>query len=108
LKRIFQDISKNKIDDLWDVAIEATKQKHGTMLVISDNALDESERLGKQCFPIKPLKLTTSKLLPCCVTGLLEPHEVASIIIATIPNKKANFSTCPIKKVIIFIMINLS
>lgn len=57
LKRIFKVMSKNQIDDLWDIAIEATKQKHGTMLVISDDAIQESERLGKQCFPLKPLKL---------------------------------------------------
>lgn len=56
--RIFNEITKEQIDDLWDISMEATKQKHGTMLVISDNALKESERLGKQCFPLKPLKLT--------------------------------------------------
>ena len=56
--RLFNSISKEDIDDLWDIALEATKQKHGTMLVISDNALGESERLGKQSFPLKPVKLT--------------------------------------------------
>ena len=57
LKRIFVGISKDQIDDLWALAIEATQQKHGTTLVISDNAARESERLGKQSFPLKPLKL---------------------------------------------------
>lgn len=56
--RLFKDISKDQIDDLWDISMEATNQKHGTMLVISDNASGEAERLGKQCFPLKPLKLT--------------------------------------------------
>lgn len=56
--RLFEDISMEQIDDLWDISMEATKQKHGTMLVISDNAANEAERLGKQCFPLKPLKLT--------------------------------------------------
>lgn len=56
--RLFKGISKEQIDDLWDITIEATKQKHGTMLVVSDNAKDEAIRLGKQCFPLKPLKLT--------------------------------------------------
>lgn len=55
--RLFIDISKEQIDDLWDLSKEATKQKHGTILVISDNASSETERLGKQCFPLKPLKL---------------------------------------------------
>lgn len=60
LPRLFTSISKDEIDDLWDIALEATKQKHGTMLVISDNAPVEAERLGKQCFPLKPQKLTES------------------------------------------------
>jgi DNA integrity scanning protein DisA with diadenylate cyclase activity len=55
--RLFKGISKEQIDDLWDISIEATKQKHGTMLVISENAINEAERLGKQCFPLKPIKL---------------------------------------------------
>lgn len=57
LRQIFEGIAKDQMDNLWDIAIEATKQKHGTMLVISDNAVGESERLGKQCFRLKPLKL---------------------------------------------------
>lgn len=58
LKRIFKDIDKNQLDNLWDITTEATKQKHGTMLVISDNAKAEAERLGKQSFTLNPLKLT--------------------------------------------------
>ena len=58
LKRIFKDIDKSQLDDLWDITSEATKQKHGTMLVITDNAKEESTRLGKQSFSLKPLKLT--------------------------------------------------
>ncbi|WP_202965020.1 diadenylate cyclase [Flavobacterium sp. ASV13] len=60
LPRLFDSISKDDVDDLWDIALEATKQKHGTMLVISDNANSESERLGNQCFPLKPIKLSDS------------------------------------------------
>lgn len=60
LKRIFKDIDKNQLDNLWDITTEATKQKHGTMLVISENAKAESERLGKQCFLLNPLKLTVN------------------------------------------------
>ncbi len=58
LKRIFKDIDKSQLDDLWDITSEATKQKHGTMLVITDNAKAEATRLGKQSFSLKPLKLT--------------------------------------------------
>jgi DNA integrity scanning protein DisA with diadenylate cyclase activity len=58
IKRIFKDIDKNQLDNLWDIITEATKQKHGTMIVISDNAKAEAERLGNQSFLINPLKLT--------------------------------------------------
>tara|TARA_R110001606_G_scaffold19204_1_gene70884 strand:- start:770 stop:2521 length:1752 start_codon:yes stop_codon:yes gene_type:complete len=60
LPRIFNNISKRQIDKLWDIALQATQQKHGTMLVISSNAEKESDRLGKQCFAIKPMELTTN------------------------------------------------
>ncbi len=59
LKRIFTQVDKNQLDDLWDITIQATKQKHGTMLVISDNAKGEADRLGKQSFSLRPLKLTS-------------------------------------------------
>lgn len=60
LRRVFHNIENTQLDDLWDITIEATKQRHGTMLVITDKAKDEADRLGKQCFTIKPLKLDQS------------------------------------------------
>lgn len=57
LPRVFKNINNEQIGELWDISMEATKQRHGTMLVISDNASNEANRLGKQCFPLKPLKL---------------------------------------------------
>ncbi|TCC95122.1 hypothetical protein EZ444_16170 [Pedobacter hiemivivus] len=60
--RIFKDISKSQLDDLWEVAMAACDQKHGTMIVISDLAKLEAERLGRQSFPIKPIKLTDSMI----------------------------------------------
>lgn len=59
-KRIFKNIDRNQLDNLWDITTEATKQKHGTILVISENAKAEAERLGKQSFALNPLKLTTN------------------------------------------------
>jgi len=56
-KRIFKEIKKKQIDNLWDITLQATKQKHGTMLVITDNAEKESDRLGKQSFALKPMIL---------------------------------------------------
>ncbi|WP_051541974.1 diadenylate cyclase [Clostridium lundense] len=55
--RMFSGISERQIDSLWDIVTEATKQKHGTMLVISQEAKEESVRLGNQCFEIEPQKL---------------------------------------------------
>ncbi|NAY91400.1 hypothetical protein GTQ34_05660 [Muricauda sp. JGD-17] len=57
LPRLFKDIKKKQIDDLWEVTLEATKQKHGAMLIISLQAEVEAERLGNQCFPLEPFKL---------------------------------------------------
>ncbi|MEM8779652.1 MAG: diadenylate cyclase, partial [Cyanobacteria bacterium P01_G01_bin.49] len=60
LRRIFTGIEDTQLSDLWDITIEATKQKHEKMLVITNKAKEESERLGKQCFPLTPLTLNTS------------------------------------------------
>jgi len=57
LRRIFINIDNGQLDSLWDITIQATKQKHGTMLVISDIAPEEAERLGKQSFTLNPIKL---------------------------------------------------
>lgn len=60
LRRVFHNIENTQLGALWDITMEATKQSHGTMLVISDKAKQEADRLGKQCFPLKPLRLDQS------------------------------------------------
>lgn len=60
IKRVFTGIEKSQIDDLWLLTLKATEQSHGTMLVISDKAETEAQRLGKQSFQLKPLKLTST------------------------------------------------
>ena len=57
-RRIFMGILKPQLDDLWEAVNEATDQKHGTMIVISDQAQTEAQRLGSQSFPINPMKLS--------------------------------------------------
>lgn len=57
-RRIFKNIENEQIADLWGITIQATKQSHGTMLVITDNAKNETERLGQQSFSLRPFKLT--------------------------------------------------
>lgn len=56
-KRIFKNLDEKNIKDLWEIILESTQQRHGTMLVISDKAQDEAERLKNQSFRIKPQKI---------------------------------------------------
>jgi len=58
IKKIFQDIDSGTLDNLWKLIDEATKQKHGTMVVISKGAQEEADRLQTQCIKIEPVKLT--------------------------------------------------
>lgn len=54
VRRIFSDIPSKNIDTLWDIITESMKQRHGTMIVISEKANQEANRLGNQCFQIEP------------------------------------------------------
>ncbi|HDY87522.1 MAG TPA: hypothetical protein ENH82_05315, partial [bacterium] len=58
LPRFFPGIAKDNINKLWLLAFEATKQKHGTMLVVSADAKSEAIRLEKQATRIEPIALT--------------------------------------------------
>ncbi|MCZ4222108.1 DNA integrity scanning protein DisA nucleotide-binding domain protein [Pedobacter rhodius] len=68
LSRVFKTIQRGKLNKLWGITVEATKQKHGTILVISDAAKEESSRLVDQSFKIKPVVLTKNMV-----------HQVTSI-----------------------------
>ncbi|MBC8084687.1 MAG: DNA integrity scanning protein DisA nucleotide-binding domain protein [Hymenobacter sp.] len=58
LKRTFQLTDPIKIERLWGVVLEASRQKHGTLLVITTEALAEADRLKLQCTLIEPVPLT--------------------------------------------------
>ncbi|MGI4884699.1 MAG: DNA integrity scanning protein DisA nucleotide-binding domain protein [Janthinobacterium lividum] len=58
LKRTFGLTDAPKVDRLWDVVLEASRQKHGTLLVITTEALAEADRLKLQCTLIEPVPLT--------------------------------------------------
>ncbi|QNI04947.1 hypothetical protein GAN17_00420 [Mycobacterium kubicae] len=45
---------------LWELAETASEAEHGTMLVISDDAAGEAERLGSQAFRVKPQRLDSA------------------------------------------------
>ncbi|UOQ98898.1 DNA integrity scanning protein DisA nucleotide-binding domain protein [Hymenobacter sp. 5317J-9] len=58
LKRTFALVDHTKVERLWDVVLEASRQKHGTLLVITTEALAEADRLKLQCTLIEPVPLT--------------------------------------------------
>jgi len=57
LARSFGDFTKDQGARLWEVASQATTQKHGTMIVISDHAADEAARIANQSFGLQPVRL---------------------------------------------------
>ncbi|MCS7073460.1 MAG: hypothetical protein NZ108_03230, partial [Bacteroidia bacterium] len=57
MKRIFKNITKEKLKRLWKITIQATKQNHGCTLVISEKAEAEAKRLMNQSFTVKPFCL---------------------------------------------------
>ncbi|WP_303310299.1 diadenylate cyclase [Hymenobacter sp. BT730] len=58
LRHTFGLTDSAKIERLWDVMMEASRQKHGTLLVITTEALAEADRLKLQCTLIEPVPLT--------------------------------------------------
>jgi len=58
LRRTFGLTDGHKMERLWDVVVEASRQKHGTLLVITTEALAEADRLKLQCTLIEPVVLT--------------------------------------------------
>lgn len=58
LRRTFDLHDPAKVERLWEVVLEASRQAHGTMLVITTEALAEADRLKLQCTLIEPVRLT--------------------------------------------------
>jgi hypothetical protein len=58
LKYTFGLTDSAKVEKLWDVVLEASRQAHGTLLVITTEALAEADRLKLQCTLIEPVPLT--------------------------------------------------
>lgn len=57
---LFPDIEASNIVKLYSVMLEALKQEHGTMLVITPNAKSETLRLKSQGFRVKPKEISPS------------------------------------------------
>lgn len=62
-RRLFSGISNTHLENLYNLALAAAKQKKGAMLVISDKAKEEAIRFGKRCISIKPIKLDEKLLV---------------------------------------------
>jgi len=60
--RVLSGIMPDEIENLYQLSISLTLQKRGAMLIISDVAQSEAERLRKQCLNIKPIKLVPDVL----------------------------------------------
>lgn len=61
--RLFSDVTDEDVQRLWKITIAAIQQEHGTILVISDKAKEESERLAEQSTVIKPFLLSPYETL---------------------------------------------
>ena len=58
ISRIFKDIEKEDVARLRMQVLAATRQRHGTLLVISDHAAEEAKRLAAQSTLVRPVELT--------------------------------------------------
>ncbi|WP_437917373.1 hypothetical protein WME73_10485 [Sorangium sp. So ce302] len=54
ISRVFRSIGPEQISHLWDITDQATRQAHGTMIVVSEDAAGEASRLATQAMPIEP------------------------------------------------------
>lgn len=75
------------VEALWDLALAAAKQSHGTMLVVHENAASEAVRLAPPAMQVEPQQLTDSTLLAVsAIDGaiLVDPaghcHAVGTIL----------------------------
>ncbi len=63
ITRTFGMIEMEQFSRLWDMALAATKQTHGTILVICASAKQEADRLAKQSAAIDPIQVDEEGLL---------------------------------------------
>lgn len=83
LLKQFPDIDSEDIGRLWKVTDRATDQAHGTMLVVSDQAASEAERLSRQSTLIEPIPLTEELAIPLSsIDGaiMIEPNSTCHAV----------------------------
>lgn len=99
VKNLFHDIQKENIKQLWNLIIRATKQTHGTMVVISSQAEQEALRLQSQAIPILPLNITVEmmdKMTAIDGAVLINPFDLKcyaiGVILDGMATDKGNFA----------------
>lgn len=68
LTRVFGQSTELDAARIWDLVRGALEQKHGTLLVVSEHAAEEAERLAAQATPVKPISLSDALIRR--VTGI--------------------------------------
>jgi DisA bacterial checkpoint controller nucleotide-binding len=59
IRRVIPGLTSEQGEALWDAVSAAMDQRHGTMLVVSDAASSEAQRLSSQAIAIEPIKLSS-------------------------------------------------
>ncbi len=83
VQRLFPSIERIDLDNLWNLVSAAIEQRHGTMLVISDSAITEAERLSSQSTLVSPLIMTPAIMhMVSKIDGavLIDPHGLCVAI----------------------------
>ena len=62
VRRLWPQLPDAAVANLWELTMQATNQLHGTILVVSDNAGLEAQRLTRQSFRVAPRYMTPSVL----------------------------------------------
>jgi len=62
-KRIFSSVEREECESLLKLIEAAIAANSGTQIIISENAVSESERLKARCFKVVPKKLTNDELI---------------------------------------------
>ncbi|MBD2099173.1 DNA integrity scanning protein DisA nucleotide-binding domain protein [Trichocoleus sp. FACHB-591] len=60
IRRVLPGLTPKQGEVLWDAVFAAMDQRHGTMLVVSDAASSEAQRLSSQAIAVEPIKLNSA------------------------------------------------
>ena len=60
IRRVLPRLTLEQGEALWEAVSAAMEQRHGTMLVVSDAASSEAQRLRSQAIAIEPIKLSSA------------------------------------------------